>query len=122
MDDDATAPVWVVANELLMREALTNLLDNALHYAGAGSQVTVHVSATTELEALLEVTDTGPGIEAASRERVFERFVRATEAGNGCGLGLAIVKEIVERHAGHVTLNDAPPHGLRVSLHLPLTD
>jgi len=122
MDDAASTPVWVVANEWLLREALSNLIDNALHYAGSGSQVTVNVSTTAHHEALLEVTDTGPGIEAASRERVFERFVRATEAGNGCGLGLAIVREIVERHAGRVTLDDAPVHGLCVRVYLPLVN
>jgi two-component system sensor histidine kinase TctE len=120
MDENATQPVWVVANELLIREALTNLIDNALHYSGENSQVTVHVSSTPQQEALLEVTDTGPGIDAGSRDRVFERFVRATEAGHGCGLGLAIVREIVERHAGRVSLHDASPRGLRASVHLPL--
>lgn len=120
MDDKATTPVWVDGNELLIREALSNLIDNALHYAGAGSQVTVHVAITPQQEALLEVTDNGPGIDANNRERVWERFVRATDAGNGCGLGLAIVREIVERHAGHVSLHNALPHGLQVRVYLPL--
>ena len=70
--------------------------------------------------ATLTVTDTGPGIAAADRERVMERFVRGTDTGNGCGLGLAIVREIIERHQGSVTLADAAPHGLRVILTLPL--
>jgi two-component system sensor histidine kinase TctE len=127
MDDHATQPVWVQANELLMREALTNLIDNAMHYAGAGSQVTVrvkHAPLTPEHPsrpmAWLEVIDNGPGIPAGDQARVFERFVRATDAGNGCGLGLAIVKEIVERHAGHVELSDAQPQGLRVRVSLPM--
>ncbi len=127
MDDQATQPVWVHANELLMREALTNLIDNALHYAGAGSQVTVRVKpapltpqSLNQPMALLEVIDNGPGIPAGDQTRVFERFVRATDAGNGCGLGLAIVKEIVERHAGHVELSDATPQGLRVRVSLPM--
>jgi two-component system sensor histidine kinase TctE len=125
MDDQATQPVWVHANELLMREALTNLIDNALHYAGAGSQVTVRVKPApltpqnlNQPTALLEVIDNGPGIPAGDQARVFERFVRATDAGNGCGLGLAIVKEIVERHAGQVELADAHP-GLCVRVRLP---
>ena len=129
MDENTTAPVWVQANELLMREALTNLIDNALHYAGAGSQVTVRVLPApltppdlNQAMALLEVIDNGPGIPAGDQERVFERFVRATDDGNGCGLGLAIVKEIVERHAGRVELSDAQPRGLRVRVHLPMAD
>jgi two-component system sensor histidine kinase TctE len=70
---------------------------------------------------LLQVSDTGPGLAAADRERVLERFVRASDVGQGCGLGLAIVKEIVERHQGTVALEEAPPHGLCVSIRLPLS-
>lgn len=126
MDEQSTQPVWVQANELLIREALTNLIDNALHYAGTGSQVTVRVlpapltaQSAGQAEALLEVIDNGPGIAPTDRARVFERFVRATDDGNGCGLGLAIVKEIVERHAGQVELADAAP-GLCVRVRLPM--
>ena len=125
MDELTTQAVWVHANELLIREALTNLIDNALHYAGAGSQVTVRVQPAPLTPehlntpmAVLEVLDNGPGIPAGDKDRVFERFVRATDAGNGCGLGLAIVKEIVERHAGQVELTDAHP-GLCVRVRLP---
>ena len=124
LDDNATAPVWIEANELLMREAITNLIDNALQYAGAGSQVTVRVSADmvgAEAQALLQVSDTGPGLSLADRERVFERFVRASDGGHGCGLGLAIVKEIVERHQGEVQLEEVRPHGLCVSIRFPLS-
>lgn len=124
LDDSATAPVWIEANELLVREALTNLIDNALHYTGTGSQVTVRVTAdltsATPL-ALLQVSDTGPGLAPADRERMFERFVRASDAGQGCGLGLAIVKEIVERHQGEVQLDAVQPHGLCVSIRLHLS-
>ncbi len=124
LDDSATVPVWVEANELLVRESLTNLIDNALHYAGAGSQVTVRVMAdntSTTPQALLQVSDTGPGLSPADRERVFGRFVRASDVGQGCGLGLAIVKEIVERHDGEVQLDAVEPHGLCVSIRLPLS-
>ena len=117
--------VWVWANPLLISEALSNVIDNALHYAGpttpAGPlapQVTVRVSHEGE-RALLEVLDNGPGIAAADLGRVFERFVRATDSGNGCGLGLAIVKEIIERHGGEVQLSNAMPHGLQVRMWLP---
>jgi two-component system sensor histidine kinase TctE len=123
MDETANDPVWVEGNELLIREALTNLIDNALHYAGAGSQITVRVNADMTVAqpmAWLQVSDTGPGLSLLDRERVWERFVRATDTGHGCGLGLAIVKEIVERHAGRVSLSDAHPQGLCVCIKLPL--
>ena len=124
MDEDTetqAGPVWVVGNALLIREALSNLIDNALHYTGAGAQVTLRVQARGA-QALLTVTDTGPGIAEADRGRVMERFVRGTDTGNGCGLGLAIVREIIERHQGTVSLSDAAPPGLQVTLALPLAD
>lgn len=61
----------------------------------------------------------GPGNPAGDQERVFERFVRTTDVGNGCGLGLAIVKNIMERRAGQVELADAHP-GLCVRVRLPM--
>ena len=129
--DSETAPedaVWVWANPLLISEALGNVIDNALHYAGPATpprtqapQVTVRIS-HDGARALLEVLDNGPGIAAADQLRVFERFVRATDRGHGCGLGLAIVKEIIERHGGEVQLSDAVPHGLLVRMWLPLIE
>lgn len=121
MHEDGSAPIWVQANELLMREALTNLIDNAVQYAGANSQVTVRVAKDeTSSQALLQVSDTGPGLTRAERDIVFERFVRVSAMGQGCGLGLAIVKEIVERHHGRVEMTAVQPHGLQVSILLPM--
>jgi two-component system, OmpR family, sensor histidine kinase TctE len=103
---------------LLLREALVNLVDNAVRYAGRGASVTVRVR-TARGVVRLEVEDDGPGIPEAERERVFERFVRGTPEGTGCGLGLAIVREIVGRHAGHVRLLSVQPRGLLVRVTLP---
>lgn len=103
-----------------MREALMNVIDNALHYAGAQAQVTVRTF-THETSLGLEVEDSGPGIEADQLDRVFERFVRATDIGSGCGLGLPIVKEIIERHGGQVHLHAVQPHGLKVRMLWPRT-
>lgn len=118
-DDGEAGPVAVSGNALLLREAIANLVDNALRYAGRGATVTVRVRRLGG-EALVEVEDNGPGIAPADRERVFERFARATLQGDGAGLGLAIVREIVGRHAGTVALEGAAPRGLRVVVHLPL--
>ena len=114
------APVWVHVNTFLLREALLNLIDNASCYAGPGAEVTLCVGREAEM-ARLDVVDNGPGIAAADHQRVFERFVRATDEGDGCGLGLSIVKEIIERHGGQVRLETLVPHGLRVVLRLPLS-
>ncbi len=69
---------------------------------------------------MLEVTDNGPGIAPADRERVFDRFYRRAAAQeNGTGLGLAIVKAIAERHGASVALSDAPGGGLRATVSFP---
>ncbi|MCK9689087.1 sensor histidine kinase [Scleromatobacter humisilvae] len=116
--DDAP-PVTVQGHPLLIREALQNLIDNAIRYAGASSEVTVGVRREGSY-GIVQVTDTGPGIPPDLHRAVFERFVRATHEGSGCGLGLAIVKSIAERHAGQVTLSGMTPHGLQVRIALPL--
>lgn len=118
-DDHGDAPLPVTGVPLLLQEALINVIDNAIRYAGRGAEITVHARQTAT-QAVLEVDDNGPGIAPADRERVFERFVRATEAGPGCGLGLAIVREIVEHHGGTVQLEGRAPSGLRVRVSLPL--
>jgi len=70
--------------------------------------------------ARLEVTDSGPGIPPADRERAFDRFYRRANAPEGgSGLGLAIVKAIADRHGARVSLEDAPGGGLRVNVSFP---
>jgi len=119
-DDTAAEPLRLRGAPVLLREAVVNLIDNAIRYAGRGAEVTVSVR-TEAGAAVVEVSDTGPGLDDEQREAVFGRFVRATHEGNGCGLGLAIVREIAERHGGSVVLLPAQPHGLRALLRLPLT-
>jgi signal transduction histidine kinase len=74
-------------------------------------------------EAVLTVTDDGPGIPPADRERVFERFTRLDDArdrdAGGSGLGLAIIRQIAQRSGGDVHLDEAPGGGLRARLVLP---
>lgn len=115
----ASLPLNVLGNAMLIGEALINLVDNAIRYAGRGASVTVGVRAE-QATAVLFVEDSGPGVAEIDRERVFQRFARATHDGNGAGLGLAIVREIVERSSGTVTLEAVEPHGLRVVVRLPL--
>lgn len=94
----------VVANRLLVRRALTNLVDNALKYSAPGS--TVQVRAFDEAEAAaLAVRNQGADIPAPLLPRLFDRFVRAESSrarAGGAGLGLAIVKTIMQRHGGTV--------------------
>jgi signal transduction histidine kinase len=99
----------------LLSQALANLLDNALKYAGGGL-IELRVYHENG-RAILEVADQGPGIPEADRQSVFDRFVRLepsrTTPGNG--LGLSLVRAIARRHDGSVVLADNRP-GLRVRL------
>ncbi|HEV7799445.1 MAG TPA: sensor histidine kinase [Burkholderiales bacterium] len=108
----AGAPVRIRGQEELLREAVSNLLDNALRYGAAGRHVTVGVSATPPE---IYVEDTGPGIPESEREKVRQRFYRMPGTqGDGCGLGLSIVEEIVRRHAASLVLeNRSDAGGLR---------
>lgn len=111
--------VNVAGEGLLLREALSNLIDNALTYAGAGCEVTLSVQ-VRDSNVLLEVRDNGPGLAPQDLPHVFERFWRASTLPGGCGLGLAIVAEIAQRHGGEARVLAAQPHGLRVQLCLPM--
>ena len=91
-----------------------NLVDNALRHAPVQSHVDVHVKLDGAHPCLL-IDDAGPGIPAADRERVFDRFYRRQDgATGGSGLGLAIVRGIAQRHGASVMLEDSPLGGLRV--------
>ena len=109
----------VAASRVLLREALSNLIDNALRYVGKGASVTV-TSRREGDQCVLGVEDNGPGLRPEQLPHVFERFWRASELPGGCGLGLAIVAEIAQRHGGHAVALAMEPHGLRVELRLPL--
>src|SRR5207245_9446585 len=102
----------------LLSQALANLLDNALKYAGGG-EIEIRVF-HREGQAVLEVADRGQGISDADRETVFDRFVRLerSRTTSGNGLGLSLVRAIVRRHSGSVELMDNRP-GLRVRIKFP---
>jgi two-component system sensor histidine kinase TctE len=104
--------------ELLLREALVNLIDNAVRYAGTGATLTVRLRRAGD-DVWMDVADNGPGLAPDLREHAFERFVRGSTTGDGCGLGLAIVREIAERHGGSAELLPAAPHGCIARLTLP---
>lgn len=116
--------VLVMGDEMRLAQVMRNLLDNALHYTPTGGTVTFALSQEQATNAggpghtvVLRVRDTGPGIPAEERERVFERFHRVAGPSSavlgakrrlgGSGLGLAICKAIVEAHGGHVGVENA---------------
>jgi len=101
--DAPDAAVMVAGDAVLLRELLSNLLDNAICYGNSGGYINVGVRALPH--AALIVEDDGPGISIIEQEKIFERFYRIQGSqGEGCGLGLAIVKEIADLHAARVTV------------------
>jgi signal transduction histidine kinase len=106
----------VRANRQLLFQALANLLENAIKYTPEDGHVAVAVARQADGVAIT-ISDDGPGIAAADRARVLERFVRldASRSQPGNGLGLALVAAVAKLHAGRLTLADNHP-GLRVTL------
>ncbi|MFL6673311.1 MAG: sensor histidine kinase [Massilia sp.] len=106
--EEPEAAVAISGNPVMLRELLSNLIDNALRYTPAGGSVTVRVRRDGQ-QALLEVEDTGPGIAPGERPRVFERFYRILGSNvPGSGLGLAIVREIAQQHGAEVDIFNNP--------------
>ncbi len=118
---EARDTVQVTGDADALRILVRNLVDNAVQYSPKGGRVCVRTAVDpTGGGAMLEVEDAGPGIPASDRERAFDRFVRRHDsADGGTGLGLAIVKAIAERHGARVSLDDAEPHGLLVTVVFP---
>jgi signal transduction histidine kinase len=116
---DAAPDLVIQGNREALRTLVRSLVDNAVRYTPSGGSVQVRCRCTPT-EAILEVSDTGPGISPADRERVFDRFYRRAAAQEGgTGLGLAIVKAIAQRHAARVDLGEAHGGGLQVRVTFP---
>ena len=110
------------ADDGLLRQLVTNLLDNAVQYGPPGSCVTVAVTSDGD-SAMITVSDTGSGIPLADRDRVFERFVRldlARSTTSGAGLGLPIARWIAEQHEGTLTLEANAIGGCLFVVRLPM--
>jgi len=112
-------PAPVEGDAFLLREALSNLVHNALEYSNRGGRVTVRTGRVNG-HAFLEVEDDGPGIAQEERARVLERFYRVPGTpGTGSGLGLAIVREIAASHAASMFIADGAAGGCRVGITFP---
>lgn len=115
------APAVTTGIAWMLRDALANLIDNALRYSSAGSTITVR-SGVCAGQPFLSVEDNGPGIPVAEQEKVFERFYRIPGVmADGCGLGLPIVQEIAQLHGASIRFSEPTNGGLNVTL-IFLTD
>lgn len=120
---DVNAAAVTRGDGAMMREAVVNLVENALRYTPNGGSVTVTVdggAGEAGPEAVLVVEDSGPGIPPDERDKVFERFYRVPGTpGEGSGIGLSIVREVVDGAGGTLILGTAAAGGLRVEMRLP---
>jgi signal transduction histidine kinase len=112
-----------LGDRMVLRQALLNLVDNAIKYSPVGGRIAVRVSISAAGMAVLDVSDTGPGIPSDLQPRVFDRFYRADksrsrENGGGSGLGLSIARWAVEVNGGQLTLEstDGPGATFRITL------
>jgi signal transduction histidine kinase len=112
---EVTAPARVSGDKDLLREAVANLVDNAVRFSPPGAAVTLRVARGPGGPSI-DVIDTGPGIDEERLPRLFERFQRSD---SGSGLGLAIARRVVERHGGTIHVRTAPGKGSTFTIELP---
>jgi signal transduction histidine kinase len=120
IEPPADAALSVRADHARLRQALANVMDNAVKYTPAGGHVTVTAEAGAGGVTFV-IRDTGPGIPEEQRARIWERLYRG-EAGRqerGLGLGLSLVRAVVEAHGGHAGVTSAPGQGSTFTLHFP---
>jgi signal transduction histidine kinase len=116
--DRRASPV-VSADRLVLRQALINLVDNAIKFTPASGHVRIRIDQTAE-DAVVEVIDSGPGISHEAQERIFDRFYRANDAnGSGTGLGLSLAKGAVEALGGQLTLATTGTTGTAFRISIP---
>jgi len=110
-----------LGDRLMVRQALINLVDNAIKFAPAGTAIVIRVVESVG-DATVDVIDHGPGIPTAAREHIFDRFFRASSAPSdvaGTGLGLSIAKSAVETSGGALTLEQSDEYGSTFRIRLP---
>jgi signal transduction histidine kinase len=119
----ADKALTTMADESLLKNAIANLLDNAIKYGGPGSVININQSVESG-NIIISVADSGPGIPQQYQDKVFDRFFRVP-SGNihnvkGYGLGLSYAKSIIERHNGALTLFSNPGNGTEFIISIPL--
>jgi heavy metal sensor kinase len=113
----------VNGDRLFLRQALVNILHNAVKYSPVGGTISVRIRNGDPQRVVVEIQDSGPGIPAEDQAKVFDRFYRVDKArwreSGGTGLGLAIAKWAVEAHGGAIGLDSAPNQGCTFRISLP---
>lgn len=109
----------IQADPVRLRQALDNLVANALVHSGSSDEVVVRAR-QDEGSILLSVVDVGTGVPFAEQERIFQPGVRLDADRSGSGIGLAVARAVVEAHGGSLTLDSAPGRGATFTLEIPL--
>jgi heavy metal sensor kinase len=113
----------IEGDRTLLRQALVNLVHNAIKYSPRASTIYVQASTDKEGRVVVNVSDNGPGIAKEHIGKVFDRFYRVEQArsrdAGGAGLGLSIAKWTVEAHGGTIAVESSPGHGARFQIQLP---
>lgn len=133
--DDLDSKRFILADTTQIHQVILNLCTNAYHAmqeTGGCLTITLAEKTITELQHLpsldlpageyvyLEVSDTGSGMDKATRKRIFEPYFTTKKSGSGTGLGLAVVQGIVQDHAGHISVSSEPDCGTSFKLFFPL--
>jgi len=117
--------LMVSGDRLILRQALVNLIDNAIKYSPAEAEILARVAAGKDSQLIVEVVDQGPGVSQEHQSRIFDRFYRVDSARSrewgGAGLGLAIARWAVEIHGGQITLESVEGRGSTFRVALPST-
>lgn len=111
----------LAGDKLLLEQAVTNLLDNALDFTGEGGRITLSAACADGMQTVT-VVDNGPGIPEYARAKIFDRFYSLPRPGNrqrSSGLGLSFVREVMALHQGTVTLDNLPEGGVAARLEWP---
>ena len=118
LEIEGVRPAIALGDRLVIRQALINLVDNAIKFSGISGKVRIRVGEERG-RVVADVSDSGPGIPIAARERIFDRFYRASSAAGGTGLGLAVARGAVEANGGELTLESTGPGGTTFRISLP---
>lgn len=112
----------VNGDRLFLRQALVNVLHNAVKYSPIGGTIAIRVRESAS-EVTVEIEDSGPGVPLEDRAKIFDRFYRVDRArwreSGGAGLGLSIAKWVVDAHGGSIVLDDTPKPGCLLRIRLP---
>ena len=124
IDIDGDAGLIVSVDRLVLRQAIVNLLDNAIKYSPKNTRIMVRIASSAPGQASIDITDEGPGIPSEHQPYVFDRFYRVDQARTrewgGAGLGLAITRWAIEAHGGKIDLTSKNEAGTTFHVSLPL--